>query len=84
MSTKQQPDIPIIKRGVYIHSKTKNKYEVLGVALQSETSEPLVIYRPLYQSEYELFARPYEIFIESVKIAGKQQPRFYFDNEQSK
>jgi hypothetical protein len=47
-----------------------------GVALQTETNEALVIYRPLYENEYELFARSYTVFIELVEIDGKQVPRF--------
>jgi hypothetical protein len=83
MSTKSQPDIPKIKRGTYVHSKTKNRYEVIGVALQSETSEPLVIYRPLYQTKYELFARPYEIFTGTTEISGHSQPRFYMEDSEN-
>lgn len=49
---------------------------MLGVALQTETEEPLVIYRPLYDSEYELFARPYAMFLEAVELNGEVKPRF--------
>jgi hypothetical protein len=49
---------------------------VLGVALQTETDEPLVIYRPLDENEYELFARPYTMFVETVEINGRTVPRF--------
>ena len=67
---------PIIEKGTYRHSKKGRLYEVLGVALQTETNEPLVIYRPLYENEYEIFARPYEMFIENVAINGETKPRF--------
>ena len=46
------------------------------MALATETEEWLVIYRPLYKSEYELFARPHEMFIEEVTIGGDVVPRF--------
>lgn len=65
-----------IDKGVYRHYKNEQLYEVLGVALQTETDEPLVIYRPLYDSEYELFARPLSMFTEKVEQDGKVVPRF--------
>ena len=67
---------PAIEKGTYRHNKKGHLYEVLGVALQTETNEPLVIYRPLYDNEYELFARPYTMFIETVKLNGEMKPRF--------
>ncbi|MCA0228662.1 DUF1653 domain-containing protein [Patescibacteria group bacterium] len=67
---------PIIEKGTYRHNKTGKLYGVLGVALQTETEEPLVIYRPLYEIEYELFARPYSMFIEQVSIDGMRKARF--------
>ena len=66
----------LIEKGKYKHSKTGKMYEVLGVALQTETNEFLVIYRALYESDYELFARPYAMFIEDVVIDGVKLPRF--------
>ncbi len=65
-----------IKLGKYRHTKSGKLYEVLGTAFQTETEELLVIYRPLYKSEYELFARPYDMFMEQVSIDGRQLPRF--------
>jgi len=65
-----------IELGTYRHSKKGQLYEVLGVALQTETEEQLVIYKPLYESEFELFARPYDMFIEQVEINGQVVPRF--------
>lgn len=67
---------PSIEKGTYRHSKKGHLYEVLGMALHTETDEPLVIYRPLYDSEYELFARPYTMFIEQVELNGVVVPRF--------
>lgn len=67
---------PSIEKGIYKHSKTGHDYEVLGVALQTETDEQLVIYKPLYENEYELFARPYGMFIEEVEQNGAVVPRF--------
>ena len=67
---------PKIEKGTYRHSKKGHLYEVLGVALQTETDEPLVIYRPLYEADYELFARPYDMFVEKVELNGVVVPRF--------
>lgn len=69
-------NIPDIEKGTYRHSKTGKLYEVLGVALQTETNEPLVIYRPLYKDEHEFFARPYAMFFERIAINGIIKQRF--------
>lgn len=69
-------EFPTIQKGVYRHTKKGLLYEVLGVSLQTETNEALVVYRPLYKNEYELFTRPYTMFTETVEINGKTVPRF--------
>lgn len=43
-------EFPAVEKGTYQEGYL---YEVLGVALQAETNEPLIIYRPLYENEYE-------------------------------
>ncbi len=68
----------MITKGVYRHNKSGQLYEVIGLALQTETEEKLVIYKPLYESDHELFARPEAMFIEVVNIGGKNVPRFEF------
>lgn len=72
----QDPDLPNIERGIYRHSKTGNLYEVLGVGLHTETQELEVVYRPLYDSKYELFCRSYDMSVEQVEIDGEFRPRF--------
>ena len=70
-----------IPQGIYYHYKDKGKhYEVLGVALNTETEEELVIYRPLYETDHELFARPVSMFLEEVDAPeySHQGPRFVF------
>jgi len=67
--------IPTIEPGIYLHYKNK-KYEVLGVAMHSETQEPLVVYKPLYESMSEYWVRPYDMFVENVEVDGKVTPRF--------
>lgn len=65
----------------YRHTKSAKLYEIVGLAFQTETEELLVIYKPLYETDYELFARPYTMFIELVKINGVMRPRFEKINE---
>ena len=74
--SKEQSRCAKISKGVYKHSKSGKLYEVIGLALETETEEILVIYRPLYENEYELFARPASMFTETVVLDGKSVPRF--------
>lgn len=71
-------DIPVLQKGTYRHNKSGKLYDVLGVALHTETAEPLVLYRPLYKHErgYELFCRPHGMFVEVVELNGRKVPRF--------
>ncbi len=68
------PPLPTLALGRYRHYKGGD-YEVLGVACHSESLEPMVLYRPLY-NQSGLWVRPYEMFIETVHADGKPQPRF--------
>lgn len=68
------PPLPSIPLGRYRHYKG-GEYEVLGVARHSETLEPLVLYRPLY-NESGLWVRPHAMFIECVEVDGQSLPRF--------
>lgn len=68
------PELPTLPLGRYRHYKG-NEYEVLGVARHSETLEPMVIYRPLYNTT-GLWVRPFDMFLEIIEHAGQQQPRF--------
>jgi hypothetical protein len=68
------PTLPHAAPGRYRHYKG-NEYEVLGVVRHSETLEPLVLYRPLY-NDTGLWVRPYEMFFEEVEAGGRRQPRF--------
>jgi hypothetical protein len=60
--------------GEYEHFKG-NRYEVVGVARDSETEEPAVVYRPLY-GERGLWVRPLAMFVEHVERDGYSGPRF--------
>ena len=66
--------LPPAPLGLYRHYKG-NEYEVLGVVRHSETLEPLVLYRPLY-NDSGLWVRPYAMFFEEVDVNGMRTPRF--------
>jgi hypothetical protein len=68
------PALPPTPLGRYRHYKGGD-YEVVGVARHSETLEPLVVYRPLY-NQSGLWVRPHAMFFEQVDIDGRLQPRF--------
>ncbi len=70
-----------IKKGIYKHFKG-NEYEVIDVALHSETQEEYVVYRALY-GERKLWVRPISMFLEEVdkpEIPYKG-PRFVYVRE---
>lgn len=66
--------------GKYQHFRNKQYYEVIGIALHSETKEEMVVYKPLYHSaEFppdQLWVRPKQMFLELVTHEGKPTPRF--------
>lgn len=68
------PPLPSLPLGRYRHYKGLT-YEVIGVVRHSETLEPLVLYRPLY-NDSGMWVRPYAMFREQVEIDGVMQPRF--------
>jgi hypothetical protein len=68
------PPLPSIDLGRYRHYKG-GEYEVLGVVRHSETLEPMVLYRPLYNAS-GLWVRPFAMFLELVEHEGQTRPRF--------
>lgn len=68
------PPLPNLPLGKYRHYKG-GEYEVMGVARHSETLEPLVVYRPLY-NDSGWWVRPYAMFVEEIEIDGIRRPRF--------
>lgn len=52
-----------------------NEYAVIGTARHSETLEEHVVYRQEY-GDHGLWVRPKRMFFETVKVDGRQVPRF--------
>ena len=71
--------LPTLPLGRYRHYKG-GEYEVIGVVRHSETEEPLVLYRPLY-NDSGWWVRPFAMFVEQVEIDGRMQPRFALTGE---
>lgn len=70
-----------IKPGKYRHYKrTENIYEVIGIALHTETQEEMVVYKALYDcekfSKNQLWVRPKSMFLENVEHNGEMVLRF--------
>ena len=78
-----------MKTGKYRHFRTRNFYDVIGVAMHSETQEKMVLYRALYEcpdldeeyGHHPYFVRPYAMFLETVEHEGKTVPRFEYIGE---
>ena len=68
------PPLSTITPGIYRHYKG-GRYEVVGVVRHSESLEPMVLYRPLY-NESGMWVRPHAMFLEQVEHDGLLQPRF--------
>ena len=68
------PPLPDTPLGLYRHYKG-GEYDVLGVARHSETHEPLVVYRPLYNAT-GWWVRPYAMFFGVVEVDGVERARF--------
>lgn len=81
MSQDLNSKLPHLEKGTYRHAKTGRLYEVIGVALEVETSEAMVVYRPKYESEFELFVRPFGLFTGKVVLDGHEVQRFEMVND---
>ena len=68
-----------LQSGRYRHFKGKD-YELVGLATDSESLQPVVIYRALY-GECGLWVRPLTMFTEAVTRDGIAQPRFQWQGE---
>lgn len=63
-----------IRLGRYRHFKGK-EYEVIALAVHSETLEPMVVYKALYPGG-GCFVRPAAMWNETVEYQGKLCRRF--------
>ncbi|MBN1064866.1 UNVERIFIED_ORG: hypothetical protein B2H95_06500 [Clostridium botulinum] len=52
------------KTGIYRHFKGR-EYEVIDIAIHSETREKFVVYKVLY-GDFKTFIRPYDMFMSKV------------------
>lgn len=68
--------LPSLPLGRYQHYKG-GEYEVLGVVRHSETLEPMVLYRPLYNNSGH-WVRPFSMFLEMIEHEAIRLPRFRF------
>ena len=68
--------------GIYQHYKNNKTYELIGIALHTETLEEMVVYKALYKSKEfgnnRIWARPKTMFFEHVEYNGNIVPRFKF------
>ena len=68
-----------LKPGKYRHFKG-HEYELVGVAMHSETLEPMVVYRALY-GDGGLWVRPAVMWIEAIDREDYHGPRFQYIGE---
>jgi hypothetical protein len=70
---------PNVPAGRYKHFKG-GTIEVLYTALHTETLEPMVVYKALYECRVggigSMWARPEKMFLETVEHEGKLVQRF--------
>lgn len=68
-----------VRPGRYRHFKG-NEYEVIGVARDCESMQPMVVYRALY-GERGLWVRSAEMFNEVIERDGVRVRRFQYIGE---
>lgn len=69
-----------IQPGLYRHFRNGKHYEVIGVAIHSETKEEMVVYIARYDCDVygfdQLWVRPKSMFAELVEHQGELVQRF--------
>ena len=69
------------QKGIYKHYKG-NYYELIDVALHSESVEPMIVYRALY-GERKLWVRPAAMWNQTVTVGDETLLRFAFCPDKS-
>ena len=72
----------MLKTGIYRHYKG-NLYRLLCIARHSETLEDMVIYQDVNCPE-KIWARPAEMWEETVETGGQTVPRFAYLGDSEK
>ena len=71
----------MIRLGKYLHYKGQ-PYEVIGEGVHTETREPVVIYKMLYETPDfpfgSMWVRPKAMFLSDVELNGESVPRFKY------
>lgn len=67
------------KPGLYRHYKGKY-YFLFQIAHHSETREAMAVYQCLYD-DFSWWVRPLDMFMETIEIDKRIQPRFAFEKE---
>ena len=75
-------------KGIYRHFKG-GRYELLYIARHSETDEPMVVYRALYDCgetplNERIWVRPLSMWSEIVTRDGKSFPRFHLETAEER
>lgn len=78
----------MLKPGMYQHYKG-GYYELIGIALHTETREKMVVYKSLQErpdlevayGKYPVFVRPFKMFVDEVEVNGEKRPRFAWVRE---
>lgn len=74
-------DLRELKGRTFVHFKGR-RYRLEDFATDSETLEPMVVYRQLY-GERALWVRPAKMFIETVERDGYVGPRFRLEETEA-
>jgi hypothetical protein len=75
----QPPEAGEVKEGLYHHWKG-GEYRVIGVALNRDSNQKVVVYRPTY-GDMLLEYKPLEEFTETVVRGNYNCPRYFWVNE---
>lgn len=75
---KNMGDKPKLEKGTYRHYKG-GVYEVIELACHTETLQWHVVYQSVERKKQGLpsiWVRPYDMFVEIIKVDGTSMPRF--------